>query len=327
MKDWVTDWWSFTTADVLWESGHVYNPTPDSGAIGVSINPFLFWEVYNPELLPYDFDIYLGTSTDPPLLVSGLGGPSYTLSGGSLDHATLYYWRVEAYYDTDTIAGPLWEFTTDYPVEEDIFAFFELDARQAPSGYHLTEEIRARLDAEIALDGSIDPLQADSVFVEETKLNWNAGDQNYSYTEWSLPFIENGSPVDIVVYGNSVVPSLNTSIDFPACTLAIISPESFETVSITGFDVTWDGTECGGTVWLTVLDGTDSTGVWKQTANDGSGSLTADDLAPLGGQTGTYNLAVLKLAEENIDAPGYMPESLIRMRVFNVMEQVNIHSK
>ena len=133
--------------------------------------------------------------------------------------------------------------------------------------------------------------------------------------------------MDIVVYGNSDVPSLNTSINFPACTLAIITPESFESVSITGFDVTWDGSECGGTVWLTILDGTDSTGVWKEAINDGSASLTADDLAPLGGQTGIYNLAVVKLVEENIDAPGYMAEGLVRMRVFNVMEQIGIHSK
>jgi hypothetical protein len=117
-----TDTWTFTTADVLWEPGNMHTPTPDSGATMVSINPSLAWEVYNPDLEPYDFDIYLGTTTDPPLLVSGLGGPSYDLSGTPLDYETLYYWRVEAYYETDTIEGPLWEFTTIHSSDLNVFA-------------------------------------------------------------------------------------------------------------------------------------------------------------------------------------------------------------
>lgn len=318
-------YWSFTTADVLWEPGYMHSPTPDIGATSVSVNPSFAWEVYNPELQPFDFDIYLGTTTDPPLLVSGLYEPGYDLLSSALDYETLYYWRVEAYYETDTIESPLWEFTTVYSSDLDVYALFEIDAQQAPSGYHVKEEIRARFDNNLAIDAPIDPVQADSVFVGGTRLNWDARTQSYGYTEWSFPFITNGGRVDIEVYGNSEVPNLNTYINFPACTLSITSPETFGTVSISGFDLTWDGSECGGTVWLTVLDGTDSTGVWVETDNDGSYTLTAGDLAPLGGQTGTYNLAIIKLVEENISSSGYRPESVIRSRAFNVVEQVHIH--
>ena len=120
---------------------------------------------------------------------------------------------------------------------------------------------------------------------------------------------------------------MNTNIVFPACTLSITSPESFESVSVAGFDVTWDGSECGGTVWLTIMDGTDSTGVWKETANDGAETLTSSDLAPLVGQTGTYNLVIMKYVEQNIVAPDYKSESVIRARAYNVMEHISIAGK
>ncbi len=318
---------TFTTAAELWDAGHIHSPTPDSGEVGIGINPSFAWEIYNPDLTPYDFNIYLGATTDPSLLASGLNVPYYNLLSDTLDYATNYYWRVEAYYDTDTIESPLWEFTTDYPVEANIFAFFEIDVRLTPSGYHLMEEIRARLDTGSALAAPIEPLQADSIFVGDTKLDWSVGTQSYSYFEWSMPFINNGGQVDIDIYGNADVPNLNTNVSFPACTLGIVSPESFNTVSITGFNVTWESSLCDGNIWLTLLDGTDSTGVWKETPNDGSETLTAADLAPLGGQTGSYNLAIIKIVEENIDAPGYKTESLVRMRAFNIMEQINISSK
>ena len=321
-----TDTWTFTTADVLWEPGHVHSPTPDSGAAGVSVNPSFAWEVYNPELLPFDFNIYLGQTTDPPLLASGLGAPSYDLSADTLEYSTQYNWRVEAYYATDTIEGPLWTFTTGFLPEDEIFALLEIDARQAPSGHHVREEIRARFDSAVAPVAPIKPLQADSVYCETVRIPWIDAAASYGFTEESFPFIENGELADFTVYGNSSVPNLNVGILFPACTLDITSPLSFETVSIDGFEVTWNSNVCGGNVWLTLMqmNGIDSTGVWKEAVNDGLDSLSAADLAPLGGQTGTYNLIILRQVEESIDASGYRSESLIRARAYNVMEQINI---
>jgi hypothetical protein len=231
---------------------------------------------------------------------------------------------VEAYYGADTVRGPLWEFTTGYPSSVDVFGFFEIDARQAPSGYHVMEEFRARFDTGTAVTAPIEPLQADSVKVAGAWLDWSAIAESYDYTEWSMPSIENGQPVAIEVFGNAEVPNLNANPVFPACTLSVTEPESFETVSIDGFEVRWDRGSCGGTVWLTLLYGNDSTGVWKEVANDGVDSLTAADLAPLGGQTGQYDLAVVKLVEENVVASGYRATSLVRFRAYNVMAQIRL---
>ena len=318
---------SFTMAEYFVEPGDIHNPTPDSAAIGVGLNPEYSWEIYNPDLIPYDFDIYLGTTGDPPLLAAGLAVPYYSLINDTLDYHTLYYWRIEAYHDTDTLEGPLWEFTTDYRPEDDIFALFEIDVRQTPTGYHIQEEFRARFDTGLALNEPIKPLQADSVLIEGIKLDWIAAGQHYSQIVFSEPVIENGLPNNIRVYGNSSVPNLNTNATSPACTLSIISPESFEMVPISGFEVTWDDGDCGGNVWLTLMDGANSTGVSKEVINDGLDSLTAADLAPLEGQTGSYDLYLIRRTEENLDAVGYRPESLIRFRIINRMLQISITSR
>ena len=316
----------FTMADELLLFGEVHTPTPDSGSIGISVNPVFSWEVYDPDTVGYSYDLYLGTTDTPSLLVSGLGILSYNLTTDTLDYLTQYYWRVVAYNSQDTVFGPLWEFTTDYPVSSQIYAIFEIDAQQSPSGYHLMEEIRTRLDSAYA-DVAVTPLQADSIKIEDVLLDWNSTDQNYSYTEISMPFIENGQPVNISIFDNGGVPNLNTSVNFPACTLAIISPESFDNIPISGFEVTWDGSECGGNVILALLDGTDSTGVWKEVANDGTDSLTEADLLPLDGHTGTYDLYLIKQVEENITSTGYLTQSLVRSRIINRMPQVHISSK
>ncbi|MCP4582117.1 MAG: hypothetical protein GY839_10910 [candidate division Zixibacteria bacterium] len=313
--------WNFTTvAPILL---NVSNPYPDNGATNIDTITELTWDYTNPGPSEEYFDLYIGTSSDPPLIVEGLTLPEH--AGNILSPGTQYYWKVVIYNDVETTTGPTWDFTTRYLTGEEIFAFLEVDAKQAASGYHVEENIRARFDTAYAPVAPISPLQADSVFCEDIRLIWSAADQNYSYFEMSVPFVENGQPVDFTVYGNTDVPSLSTSIVFPACTLGITSPVSFETVSIDGFEIQWDGDGCDPTIWITILDGTDSTGVMKQTDNDGVDSLTASDLLPLGGVTGTYNLVIFKLVQQTISAGGYMPASIIRARAINVMEQIHIY--
>ncbi len=322
----VTERRSFAISEDYLSFGEVHSPVPDSGATWVGVNPALSWQVYDPDTIGYTYDIYLGTTDNPPLLVSDLGELNYEIISDTLDLATTYYWRVIAHNSQDTVSGPLWEFTTHSPDLAAVFAVCEIDALQSPSGYHVREDIHVRFDSAVS-DVSVSPLQADSVKVGDTLLNWSAASHDYGFIQFSEPFIENGQPVDLVVFGGSDVPDLVTSIDFPACTLGIVSPESFENVPISGFEVTWDGSECGGTVWLILMDGADSTGVIKETANDGIDSLTAADLAPLGGQTGTYDLVILLSHQVTIDALGYLPESYIRARVINRMPQINITSQ
>jgi len=313
---------SFTTTEALWDPGYLHSPNPASGAVDVDSILTMYWSYHNPDDADFDFDVYLGTTIDPPLVDVGLTDSVRSLD--TLAGGTTYYWQVISYSVTDMAESDLWHFTTRYAAGEEVFALMEIDAKQAPSGYHVEETIRVRFDTANAPVIPINPLQADSVYCEDVKLDWNALDQNYSYTEFSMPFIENGQPVDFTVFGNADVPSMTTSIMFPACTLSITDPESFEMVSIDGFEVQWNGSGCGETVWLTLMSGTDSTGVFKQVDNDGIDSLTANDLQPLGGQTGIYDLVIFKWIQQSIDEPGYMPPSIIRARAINVMPQINI---
>jgi len=318
-----TDDWYFTISDL---PGTLSNPTPDSGAVNVSLNPTFSWDVHNPDLTPFDFNIYLGATTDPPLLQSGLSAPSFSYLDDALEFQTQYYWRAEAYYGGDTISSPLWTFETIYMLSDQIFTLLEIDVQQTPSRYHIYEEVRARFDAGAAIDAPIYPLQADSVYCEGIRLDWQVSTNNYSYAEFSMPFIENGEMVDFTVYGNGTVPNLDYSHLFPQWTLEIISPESFDVVSINGFDVTWDGGSYSGNVWLILMSGNDSTGVIIETENDGSYTFSSGDLAPLGGQTGSYDLILLRREEATIDKPEYRSESLLRIRVYCKMEQINILS-
>ncbi|MDH4158406.1 MAG: hypothetical protein OEW00_14140, partial [candidate division Zixibacteria bacterium] len=71
--------WSFTTGDVVWDHGQVHSPTPDSGAVDVDTIPSFAWQVYNPDSVDFDFDLYLGTSVDPPLIEQGLDSSNFDL--------------------------------------------------------------------------------------------------------------------------------------------------------------------------------------------------------------------------------------------------------
>ncbi|MEZ5358694.1 MAG: hypothetical protein R3F48_07645 [Candidatus Zixiibacteriota bacterium] len=316
--------WNFTT--IAAEIPTVHSPNPADGAFNFDSSASLSWEYYDPTGGPTQFDVYLGTATDPPLAATALSSPSYTpptLSGG-----TGYFWRVVIYNAYDTVSGPEWSFTTIYSESEDVFALFEIDVMQAASGYHVNENYHARFDTGVAVSAPIEPLQAGGVNIGGADLIWRADSSHYSYEEMSMPYIENGQPVNISVTAGADVPALSTAYTFPACSLAITYPQGglVDNVPISGFEVLWDGSECGGTAYLLLMDGADSTGVLKQVANDGADSLTAADLAPLGGTTGQYDLYLFKIYEENVSASGYVPGSLIRTRIINRQILVNIVS-
>ena len=305
----------------VWADG---KPTPDSGAVDVDTITTFSWEVYNPYDINFEYDFYLGTTADPPLVATGLDTPSY--GPDTLAANTIYYWRVVAYNDTDMVEGPLWRFSTVYGGVDEIFALLEIDALQAPSGYHTEEILRVRLDEAYAPTSPDIVLQADSVYINDFKLPWDNPSSSYYWWEMSMPMITNGGQVNFLVYSEGDLPQLDVDFNFPACTLSILTPESFNTLSINGFEVTRDHSDCdgGGTGWLVLMDGTDSTGVRKLVANDGLDSLTGEDLLPLEGVTGQYDLYIIRQVEENITATGYMPESLVRMRAINRMIQINI---
>lgn len=94
------------------------NPYPSDGATNVPMdNLVLMWQGGDPD--PGDtveYDIYFGTSPDPPFLVGGLPAAYYLVTGTI--PGTQYYWRVVARdnWDAET-EGPVWTFWTlpNYP--------------------------------------------------------------------------------------------------------------------------------------------------------------------------------------------------------------------
>ncbi len=87
------------------------NPSPPDGATNVSAGPVLSWSASDPEGQFLYYDVYLGTSPNPPLVATNRISPSY--APPILVRGMRYYWRVLA-RDTGglTTLGPLWTFTT-----------------------------------------------------------------------------------------------------------------------------------------------------------------------------------------------------------------------
>ncbi|RLD79504.1 MAG: hypothetical protein DRJ15_09260 [Bacteroidetes bacterium] len=87
------------------------NPNPEDGGTDIIIIVQLQWTGSDPEADPLTFDVYFGTSQDPPLVSEGKTENSY--DPGTLAYETTYYWKITAHDDHDNSStGPLWSFTT-----------------------------------------------------------------------------------------------------------------------------------------------------------------------------------------------------------------------
>ena len=102
--------WSFTTRDNN-PPNLPGSPNPQNGATDVSVNANLQWTGGDPDGDPVTYDIYFGTSTPPPLVLSGQTTEYY--DPGTLDFLTTYYWQIESEDSFgETATGPIWSFTT-----------------------------------------------------------------------------------------------------------------------------------------------------------------------------------------------------------------------
>lgn len=87
------------------------NPSPANGETNVDINPTLRWQSSDPDGDTLTYDVYFGTTTNPPLVASDLPVASY--NPGTLEYGTTYYWKVVAKDAYGGIAvSSLWHFTT-----------------------------------------------------------------------------------------------------------------------------------------------------------------------------------------------------------------------
>ncbi|MBN1354764.1 hypothetical protein JXA40_00685 [bacterium] len=103
--------WSFTTL-INYPPNQPVNPIPPDDAVDVDVNADLSWQCNDPN--PGDtleYDVYFGTSADPPLVMEGVTSSVY--DPGAMNAATMYYWKIVARdnWGAET-EGPVWSFTT-----------------------------------------------------------------------------------------------------------------------------------------------------------------------------------------------------------------------
>jgi len=80
--------------------------------MNISVNTVLLWTCVDPENDPLTYDIYFGTNSDPPLVITGQAENLY--QPGVLNNNTVYFWKIKAYDDHGNfIVGPVWSFTTE----------------------------------------------------------------------------------------------------------------------------------------------------------------------------------------------------------------------
>jgi len=82
------------------------SPTPSSGSVGVSTTQSLSWSSNGAA----SYDVYFGTSSNPPKVSSNQSYNSY--NPGSLSSSQKYYWKIVAKNAYGTTTGSVWNFTT-----------------------------------------------------------------------------------------------------------------------------------------------------------------------------------------------------------------------
>ena len=182
-----------------------------------------------------------------------------------------------------------------------------------------SDYLLAWFDETVAPCAPCTPVHPESVWCENGAvypLVWSPPETLYSYMQYfPQSFLVEGETYTFHVEGSDDVPSLTASIDFPMSTPYITSPTNQETVSLSGFTVTWEGYEGPGNVFLSVLQaGVLEDGVFVETPNDGSYTFTAGQLSEIiPGYQGSVVLNYVN--KEYIDEPGFDDESYIDAKV------------
>jgi hypothetical protein len=119
--------WAFTTP------GAVGDPQPANGAVDVQMTAKLSW---TPATNAASHQVYFGTDKDA-VRKATTASPEYkgskalgseTLDPGKLAWHSDYYWRVDAVYNTGTVKGLVWTFTTaDFSSVDDFESYNDID--------------------------------------------------------------------------------------------------------------------------------------------------------------------------------------------------------
>ena len=91
------------------------NPSPADESIEVSVDADLSWTGGDPDGDSVTYDIYFGTASPPPKIVSNQSGTSY--DPGTMNNNQIYYWKIVAWDDHSVYTeGPTWKFATELVV-------------------------------------------------------------------------------------------------------------------------------------------------------------------------------------------------------------------
>jgi uncharacterized protein (TIGR02145 family) len=109
--------WIFTTtAPVNNPPAAPSNPSPTNGSTGQSILPTLSWSCSDPDGDDLKYDVYFGTNSNPSTAIS-TNQTNATISRSGLNAGTTYYWKIVAKDSKGaSTSGPIWNFTTNTPV-------------------------------------------------------------------------------------------------------------------------------------------------------------------------------------------------------------------
>jgi hypothetical protein len=91
--------------------GQPTNPSPPQGGTDQPINLNLSWSCTDPDGDPLTYDVYFGTSANPPLVSSNISNNNY--NPGTLANGTTYFWKIVAKDNQGhSTTGNIWNFTT-----------------------------------------------------------------------------------------------------------------------------------------------------------------------------------------------------------------------
>ena len=89
-----------------------YSPHPSNGATNVAITTTLSWQCNDPDGDALIYDVYFGTSSNPPKVTGNITTNSY--SPGMLQYSTTYYWKVVAWDEHGAKnESEIWHFITE----------------------------------------------------------------------------------------------------------------------------------------------------------------------------------------------------------------------
>jgi len=87
------------------------NPSPANGSTQIDVNANLGWTCTDPDGNPLTYDVYFGTSSNPPLIQNNQSSNSY--DPGTMNNNTTYYWKIVAWDNQSaSTSSPIWHFTT-----------------------------------------------------------------------------------------------------------------------------------------------------------------------------------------------------------------------